>query len=187
MAANFTLDDPLVMTFAILAGIALLGLGRRLFWLFVGVAGFVAGLQLAADALQGQEDWILLVVALVAGVIGAALAVVLQQIAIRVGGFLLGGYLVFVSLTQFGLVTDLESIWLWAGVIVGAVAGMLMVAVLFELALIGLSALGGAALIVQVIGDNLEPLYKALIFVALVVVGVVVQAQMWQAQTEDDD
>ena len=58
----------------VLAGIALLVLGRKLFWLFVGVVGFVAGAALATQLFEIQPDWLVIVFALGAGLLGALLA-----------------------------------------------------------------------------------------------------------------
>ena len=37
----------------IIAGLAVLFFGRRLFWLFVGGVGFIVGFQIASEVLQG--------------------------------------------------------------------------------------------------------------------------------------
>jgi hypothetical protein len=80
-------DDLLVL----LAGIALLLAGRRLFWLFVGVVGFFAGLRFALQVLGPRADlrWI---VALAAGLLGIVLAIALQRLAVALAGFFVGGY-----------------------------------------------------------------------------------------------
>ncbi len=77
-------------------GLLLLLLGRRLFWLFVAVAGFVVGVQAAPYILPHQSELFLLGIALVLGVIGALLAIFLQKVAIALGGFVAGGYIAMV-------------------------------------------------------------------------------------------
>jgi len=42
----------------IILGTVLLALGRRLFWLFVGAVGFVAGLNLATHFFSDQPTWV---------------------------------------------------------------------------------------------------------------------------------
>ena len=51
-------------------GGALLLAGRKLFWLFVGAAGFVTGIQLATRFSQGP-DWLAIVIGLIIGVVEA--------------------------------------------------------------------------------------------------------------------
>src|SRR5262245_29252329 len=55
----------------ILIGAALLLFGRRLFWLFVAGVGFVVAAQLATTSLRGQPQWLILVIAVGVGVLGA--------------------------------------------------------------------------------------------------------------------
>jgi hypothetical protein len=95
----------------IVVGIALLTLGRKLFWLFVGVAGFVLGFGLATQFLRGQPDWIVLVIALVAGLVGVLLALFLQRLAVGVAGFIAGGYILINLLNALGWQTG-EVSWL---------------------------------------------------------------------------
>ena len=53
----------------VLAGIAVLVFGRKLFWLFVGCMGFLAGIDIATRFFSGQPDWMVLVIAIAAGII----------------------------------------------------------------------------------------------------------------------
>ena len=76
----------------ILAGLAVLFFGRRLFWLFVGCVGFIVGFELAGDMLQGQPEWVILVIALGVGVLGAIASIFLQRVFVVVAGFFAGGY-----------------------------------------------------------------------------------------------
>ena len=83
---------PAATLVTLVVGVAMLFLGRKLFWLLVGVIGFLIGLMVATDLFQAQPEWIILLVALVGGVIGALLALFVQNIAVAAAGFLLGGY-----------------------------------------------------------------------------------------------
>src|SRR6266487_3912892 len=77
----------------IAAGILLLILGRRLFWLFVGLIGFWAGMVIGERLFPHQAGLLQLLVPLLCGFAGILLAIFLQRLAIAVGGFLSGGYL----------------------------------------------------------------------------------------------
>jgi hypothetical protein len=169
MADNFFLTNIV----SILVGIVVLTLGRKLFWLAVGAVGFIVGLRLGIQLTSGQSDWVVLVVALVAGGIGAILAIVLQKIAAGVAGFVLGGYSATWLLNFLEL--GLEQ-WAWLFFIVGGIVGVILALSLLEAALIVISALAGAILIVQ--ATNFGPLATGLLFLGLLVVGIVIQANM---------
>src|SRR3972149_6375751 len=85
-----------------LLGAALLAFGRKLFWLLVAVIGFMVGFYLAGQFLGDQSGWLILVIALVAGGLGAVLALFLQKIALGLAGFLGGGYLTLQLMAIFG-------------------------------------------------------------------------------------
>ena len=50
---------------AILGG-ALLVAGRKLFWLFIGVLGFITGIQLTTNFINGPE-WLTIIIGLILG------------------------------------------------------------------------------------------------------------------------
>lgn len=156
----------------ILVGVALLILGRRLFWLFVGLVGFVAGITLATQFLSGQPDWLVLVIALVAGLLGVLLALFLQQLAVGVAGFVAGGYIIVNLLSM--LMAETDQLLYWLIFLIGGIIGAVLVILLFDWALIVLSSLTGATLIVQAAGLN--PTLTLVLFVVLLVVGFVIQA-----------
>jgi hypothetical protein len=161
---------------SIILGGALLIAGRKLFWLFVGAAGFVAGLQLATQFWQGPE-LLAIIVGLVVGVIFALLAIFLQGVAIGVAGFLAGGYVLTVLAGMIGLNQGAFS---WVIYLIGGVIGVLLVILLFDWALITLSSLAGASLITQAL--LLPSGLAGVVFIALVIVGVVIQGSMMQQE-----
>jgi hypothetical protein len=173
MAEDFFLTNPGAQIISILVGISVLTLGRKLFWLAVGVVGFILGLSLVVRYMSGQPDWVVLITALVVGGIGVLLAILVQRLAAGIAGFLLGGYLAVWLLQLFEL--NLNQ-WAWLFFIIGGIIGIILALSLFELALIVLSSLAGATLITQAI--HLSPLITSLLFLALLVVGIVIQARM---------
>ena len=76
-----------------LIGIVILFFGRKLFWLCVAAVGFLAGIELAPHLVTEPSPLLQLGVALVLGLLGTLLALLLQKIAIAVVGFLAGGKL----------------------------------------------------------------------------------------------
>ena len=75
--------SPVIVDFII--GIALLAMGRRLFWVFVGSAGFILGMALATHFANGASGVVVVVAALVGGVVGIVLLTFAQQLAIGLG------------------------------------------------------------------------------------------------------
>jgi hypothetical protein len=158
---------------SLILGVALLVAGRKLFWLFVGVAGFIAGLQLATQFWRGPEI-LAIVVGLVVGIIFAVLAIFLQGVAIGVAGFLAGGYVLTVLAGMIGLNQGAFS---WIIYVIGGIIGVLLVIFLFDWALITLSSLAGASLIMQALAPNGN---GGILFLALVIIGVLIQGALLQ-------
>jgi hypothetical protein len=155
----------------LLIGLALLLLGRKLFWLFVAVAGFVLGLVIAPLFLSGQPDWVVLLVAIGAGILGALLAVLVQEIAVAVAGFIFGGY-ALLSVLELASLNPGE--WGWIVFIIGGIIGAALVLYLFDPALIVLSSLAGASLVSQAL--TLDPPVDLVVLVVLAAVGIAVQS-----------
>jgi len=156
----------------ILVGVALLFFGRRVFWLFVAGAGFVAGLSLANNILNVPES-VGLVIGIGIGLLAALLAVFLQRFAINLAGFLVGGYIALQLLPML----NVEVSW-WVTVltfIIGGVIGVILVSMFLDWALISLSSLAGAALVSDAL--NLSGGLGMVVFVILIVIGVVFQAR----------
>ncbi len=157
--------------FEILLGAALLVAGRRLFWLFVGAMGFILGLFLAALLFRGQPQWVILVASLALGLVGAALARSFQQIMLVIAGFIAGGYIITTLIRTFHLNIPVNPQILF--VLCGLI-GAALVTSLFDWAVITLSSISGAALVV----DNFRPGQQiaGILFLVLVAVGIAVQA-----------
>ena len=152
----------------ILLGAALLLWGRRLFWLFVAGVGFVAGATFATDVLHLKPDWLVLLIALATGIIGAVASVVMQYVVVAIAGFLAGGYIVH----SWAFAVGFQSPE-WIGFLVGGVIGAILVLVLLDWALILLSTLVGATIIVQ--HTLLERPFMTVLFLVLCIVGIVAQ------------
>ncbi len=155
----------------LVAGALLLVAGRRLFWLFVGLVGFFAGLRFAPAFLSGQPEWMQWLVAALFGLAGMFLAIVLQRLAVAVAGFLVGGFfaadLFGIDFAQPGLAEVLVFV---AGGVVAAALSLW----LFEGALILLSSLVGAGLIVDALGVGSDT--SNLVLLGLTVLGIAIQA-----------
>ena len=159
-------ETPLL---ALLAGLVLLVAGRRLFWLFVGVVGFITVYRWFEPypAAQPSGRWLL---AILAGFVGIVLAIFLQRVAIAMAGFFAGGWFA-VHLLGLHMAHPHGADLLIFG-IAGVIAAVLAVA-LFDLALIVLSSLAGSDLIVGALHPRRE--IATLLLLGLAVVGIAVQ------------
>ncbi|MBW1782009.1 MAG: DUF4203 domain-containing protein [Deltaproteobacteria bacterium] len=157
----------------VVVGIAALIFGRRLFWLFVGAIGFVVGMNVASQLVSGMPEWLILVIALIGGLLGALLAIFFQRVAIVAAGFAAGGYLILQLLNISGWqATRLP----WLPFLIGALAGAILLYFLFDWTLIFLSSVTGASLITQAF--PLSPPLAGLLLLALFIFGFVTQAKM---------
>jgi hypothetical protein len=170
---------------ALALGAILLILGRKLFWIFVGAIGFLIGFNLAAQYLSDQSIWVILLVAVVAGIIGSVLAVVLQRVAIVIAGFLVGGYLAVQLLEMLEVNLSLAEGIDWLPYVLGGIVGAILLSVLFDWALILLSSLVGANLITPVINPEQE--MATIVFVIVLLVGIVVQATLFRRERPPPD
>src|SRR5262249_38897587 len=85
--------DPNARLLAFLVGAVLLVLGRRLFWLFVGLVGFFTVYRLSLETLHVHPFGVRLFLALAAGLFGVLLAIFVQRVAVGLAGFLVGAWL----------------------------------------------------------------------------------------------
>ena len=156
---------------AILGG-ALLIAGRKLFWLFISVLGFITGIQLTTGFINGPE-WLTIIIGLIVGFIFALLAIFLQTIAIWVAGFLSGGYVLSILAGMLGFEGGGLS---WVIYIIGGIVGIALVSFLFDWAIITLSSFAGASLVVNAILSNSGS--AQLIFIILFIAGIVIQGTL---------
>jgi uncharacterized membrane protein YjjB (DUF3815 family) len=164
MATSLAAPAPIA---ALVAGGLLLLFGRRLFWLFVGVVGFVVAYRLAGAYLGGEgAGW---VAAIAVGALGAVAAVLMQKLAVAVAGLAAGAVGFFWLSEQLGWAPGLATL---VGALVAGLVGAALLRWLFELGLVALSVLVGAALIVEGLGLE-EP--RGVAFLVLAVVGALLQ------------
>ena len=154
----------------LVVGLAVLLFGRRLFWLFVGAVGFAAGAGVGAALFPDQPEWLILLVALGIGLLGAWLATVVEVALVGVASFFAGAYAGLSLLRLFGAGQDWQ---LGLAALVGGVVGLVLALSSFDQALMLLSATTGAALLVQT--PILTPMVSRVAFVLLVILGVAFQ------------
>jgi len=152
------------------AGFLLLFFGRRLFWLFVGILGFLAGFTLATRFFPHETGVTLYLIALGFGIIGIVLAFFLQRLAIAIAGFLAGGFFAVNATQSIGWSFPEAVLFL-----IGGILGAVLLSLLFDWALIFFSSVTGAALLEKAL--PIQQTYSLLVFVVLLILGIFVQAR----------
>lgn len=153
----------------ILGALSLL-FGRKLFWIFVAVAGFLVGMEVAVILAEAQPAWVQLLVGVGLGILGAVIAMFAQRIGFAIAGFYAVGYLAMHIGEAF---VPGANLLIWFGV--GGILGAIVAALVMDQAIIVLSSLVGAAAIVSVL--SLTPLVTFLIFAGLAIFGIAFQSR----------
>lgn len=158
----------------LVVGAVILLFGRRLFWLFVGTVGFVAGFIFLEYIPLEMPTWISLLAGLVLGVLGAVLCIFIQKIMIAIAGFLVGAYISLELLYPAGgMIALIDFVWIGGA----ALFCLLLVLLLFDWAIIILSALAGATIISQSLGTLGAPQSVQFLLIGmLAVAGIAVQS-----------
>jgi MFS family permease len=133
-------------TLAIVAGALLLLFGRRLYWLFAAVVGFVAVFLLTGTLAPQLSESTALFVAVAAGLVGAVVTVFAHKILLSLIGGVAGGLIALWQIQVLGVEQGIA--WLLAALL-GAVVGAWLVSSLFDFALVLLSSLLGAQLLLD--------------------------------------
>jgi len=147
--------------------------GRKLFWLFTGGIGFFLGYTFAPRIFPNQASNVILTIAIVMGLIGIFLAVLVKSAAIRIAGFAAGAYIIYSFLPMVNI--ELGNVY-WLVVIVGGVLGAILAGTALDWALILLTSACGSVLISQTL-DLTYPL-SAVVMVVLFLIGLIVQGNI---------
>jgi len=157
--------------FSMASGLALLLLGRSLFWVYVALLGFLLGFEATQQYLGAGTQWLPVLAGIVVGLGAALIAVFFQYWAVGLAGFAGGAYLAL-SAAGLGMLGEGAFLPLLI-VLIGGSLGAALFVLLFDPALVVLSAITGAGLLVQPF--SLSESASALTFLALAVVGIVFQ------------
>jgi Domain of unknown function (DUF4203) len=157
--------------FTIFLGVLLLVFGRRLFWLFVALVGFLLGMEFTWVILGDQPKWVMLCIGLGTGLIGALLAVLVERVAFALAGFYAGAYLALIGVHSFGVGGNPILLFVVAGLI-----GAIFAALIMDWVIIVLSSLVGSGAVVASLG--LEQKVSFLVFLVLALSGTFLQAKI---------
>ncbi|HEX2465454.1 MAG TPA: DUF4203 domain-containing protein [Thermoanaerobaculia bacterium] len=154
----------------LLLGVVLLLAGRRLFWLLVATLGFLFAFTLVQRLSPEMSQPLHWVLAIVAGLIGALLAIFAQKFAVGAGGMLFGAYATLWILEEYGV--DLGN-WELVALLAGAIVAGVLALLILETALVVLSSILGASLVAG--ATRLDGLPVVILFAVLLIVGISVQ------------
>ena len=170
----------IIQIIQIIVGLALLAVGRKGVPLLLAAVGFFAGFHIVTQYFEAAPQGVLFGVALAGAVIGLFLAFFIQKIAVAVGGLLVGGYFGYLLAMQFGWE---QPGFPWITVGICAVLGILLAYFLLKWALIVLSSVLGAVLVVNALG--IQHALGGLVFVVLLSAGIIFQARSGTAKKSE--
>lgn len=164
----------------IIVGLIELLFGRRLFWVFVAVGGFLFGWLVVPAIHEGLPTWARVAIGVALGLILAGLAKLFTRAMVALGGFLIVGPAVVVAVDRLGGSVPQGSRNYWIAFAIGGVIGAALLGVFFNWALIILSSLFGAGATVAGIEyfTNTLPKWGEIVGgVVLLVIGLVFQSR----------
>jgi hypothetical protein len=154
----------------LLIGVLLLVLGRKLYWLFIAVLGFILGYTFSESIFPGLTNLLTVLIGILAGSLCALLAIFLNQIAITLAGFLGGGLIASQLLAYLGFIDNGFS---WVPFIIGGIIGTILAAIIFDWILIIFSSIVGAFIIAST--WEILSLELNLMVLVLSLVGIAIQ------------
>ena len=168
----------MVAIIQLVTGAIQLLLGRKIFWLMVGIMGFLIGLFLTVYVLDWPV-WLKLLVGLGVGVIFSVLAVIIQKPMAAIFGFLAFGLATATVARLWGVAK--ESNLFWIIFVIGGLVGVILVFALFDWALIIGTSLSGAGSILTALETilrlQLNGLVPLALFLILLLIGITYQAK----------
>jgi len=166
-----------VQIIQIVVGVALLAFGRKGLGLFLAAIGFFAGISVVSHYFPTAPQGVLIGVALAGGVIGIFIAFFIKKVAVGAAGLLGGGYIGYLVGVNFGW--DQQG-FPWIPVIICGVIGIVLAFFLIKWALIILSSVLGAFLVVQAL--NMNPALGTIVFFVLLAGGILFQLRSGKSQ-----
>jgi hypothetical protein len=149
-----------------------------LFWLFIAALGFVLGIDFVTHYIPESGELTVLLVAVMAGILGAVFAYFFYRVAIAAAGFVAGGR---IGVELIAALSPASPQALWLAFIVAGVLGAMLLLLVFDWGLIVISSLLGASVIAQQLSGR--PSTSGILFIALVIGGIAIQAAMMRRRS----
>lgn len=153
----------------LLIGGALLFFGGRYYWLVAGGVGFLFGTNIGSAPDGGVITGSAIAMGLLFGMIAAVASIFVTKFALGISGFIIGGIFMVRLIEAIGW--NLGSTL--AAFLIGGIFGLVLVIVAQDWALIFLSVITGAGIILNVL--NLDPATAGFVYITLVIFGFLVQ------------
>ena len=176
MITQFSTESPIILILSIIVGIAVLVMGRQMFWIFIAGLGFVLGLLFSSQFFNTQFGWQTFLISAGIAILGALLAFTVQRLAAGIAGLATGWYLSLVVLSYINL--DLGQIESVIPYIIGIISGILLFRY-FDWGVIIASSLAGAAIIIS--ATSLSRNIEIALLVMLGLIGIAIQS-IWFMQ-----
>jgi hypothetical protein len=154
--------------------------GRKLYWVFVALAGFAIGWVLAPAIFGGLATWALVLIGAVMGVVFALLSVKFMRFMVSVAGFFAFGPVTVLVVRWLGAEAVRGSVVWWIAFVLGGLVGFFVMLTLFNWALIVLTSLvgaGSAATGISHFVTNEPKWLQIVIFVVVFALGALFQAR----------
>ena len=164
---------------AIILGLIELFFGRRLFWLFVAIAGFLIGYFLAPAIVPSMSGALRVLIGIGIGIAFGLLAMVFTRFMVALAGFFLVGPAAVLLIRYLGASAASGSALYWIAYAIGGVIGFVLLWAFFDWALIILTSLAGAGAIVRGIAGltSVSSTWQVILFVVMAVIGIIFQAR----------
>lgn len=146
--------------------------GAKLFPLLVGGLGFVFVWLLLAKGFLELAETTRILVSAAAGVAASVMAALVKKVGVLLGGFVGGGLALAGVLNSLGVSVPGAR---WIPFVAGGIVGAILFAKVFDVALVLVSSLAGAAVLTHVLFPTEGT--GSFLFFALAAVGVVVQGR----------
>ncbi len=154
----------------ILLGAALLMVGRRFFWLYVGSVGFAIGYEICRNLMVEKGPLIITGGALLVALALIVLAYSFQKVVIFMAGFLSGGYLGFNLIQAINL---MQADYAWLLIMLGGLIGVALAHWLYDWAMIVFSSFLGGVLIAEAVKS--QPPARSMVILSLAAIGTIIQ------------
>ena len=174
--------EALTPIVAILLGLAIAFMGRKLLWLFIATAGFILAFQITSRFLGDSAVSFLISVGV--GAVAGYYATKFTNLLVNIAGFILIGN---AALTIYGWFFSTEQLWIALLVFaIGGLIGLGLIRTMFSIAIIVISALGGAAMVADgaaaLVPFLANPMWSAIIGFAVVALGFLYQYRVLKAE-----
>ena len=178
----------------IVLGLSIAFLGRKLIWLFIAAAGFLLAYEITYRLLG--DNTLSLFISVGVGLVAGYYATKFAAILINIAGFILIGNAALIIYGWFFPTEQLSfAIIVFA---IGGLIGLGMIRTMFDLAIIIISALGGASMVIDGVdqlsnvttrsaGILQNPTVITLVTLVIVVIGFYYQYRAWKAEPAGSD